>query len=114
MQTPPDDEQPISDAELDTALDELSDPARFAAVEERIARLAPKLQRILNSALASGGWFDEAREGQILRAGTTPDEDVRIAEIRTMLAEETRMGMMVGVAVGWELAERLRPDRDAS
>jgi hypothetical protein len=27
--------------------------------------------------------------------------------IRTLLAEEARMGMMVGVAVGWALAEEL-------
>ena len=24
--------------------------------------------------------------------------------VRTLLAEETRMGMLVGVAIGWELA----------
>jgi hypothetical protein len=27
--------------------------------------------------------------------------------VRTLLAEETRMGMMVGVAVGWALREEL-------
>jgi hypothetical protein len=27
--------------------------------------------------------------------------------VRTLLAEEARMGMMVGVAVGWALAEQL-------
>jgi hypothetical protein len=27
--------------------------------------------------------------------------------VRTLLAEEARMGMMVGVAVGWALAEEL-------
>jgi len=27
--------------------------------------------------------------------------------VRTLLAEEARMGMMVGVAVGWALAEKL-------
>ena len=27
--------------------------------------------------------------------------------MRTLLAEEARMGMMVGVAVGWALAEEL-------
>ena len=29
--------------------------------------------------------------------------------MRTLLAEETRMGMLVGVAVGWELARELEP-----
>ena len=28
--------------------------------------------------------------------------------MRTLLAEEARMGMMVGVAVGWALAEELQ------
>jgi hypothetical protein len=27
--------------------------------------------------------------------------------VRTLLAEETRIGMLVGVAVGWELAREL-------
>ena len=27
--------------------------------------------------------------------------------VRTLLAEEARMGMLVGVAVGWALAEEL-------
>ena len=31
---------------------------------------------------------------------------------RTLLAEETRMGMLVGVAVGWELARELEIDSD--
>jgi hypothetical protein len=37
-----------------------------------------------------------------------PDEEARLTAVRTLLAEETRIGMMVGVAVGWALAERLR------
>jgi len=27
--------------------------------------------------------------------------------VRTLLAEETRLGMLIGVAVGWELAREL-------
>jgi hypothetical protein len=30
-----------------------------------------------------------------------------VTAVRTLLAEEARMGMMVGVAVGWALAEEL-------
>jgi hypothetical protein len=43
----------------------------------------------------------------VLKAATTPDEEARLAAVRTLLAEETRIGMMVGVAVGWALAEEL-------
>ena len=42
----------------------------------------------------------------MLKAATTPDDDERLTAVRTLLAEEARMGMMVGVAVGWALAER--------
>jgi hypothetical protein len=42
-----------------------------------------------------------------LRAATMPAEEERLAAVRTLLAEETRMGMMVGVAVGWALHEEL-------
>ena len=43
----------------------------------------------------------------MLKAATTPDEEERLTAVRTLLAEEARMGMMVGVAVGWALAEEL-------
>jgi hypothetical protein len=71
--------------------------------------MAPQLQRILGQALAEGGWFGEAHEGQLLKAATEPDQDDRLRLVRTLVAEETRMGMMIGVAVGWELARELEP-----
>jgi hypothetical protein len=43
-----------------------------------------------------------------LKAATLPDPDERLRAVRTMLADEARMGMMVGAAVGWALAEELR------
>ena len=39
------------------------------------------------------------------------DPAERDRALRTLLAEEARMGMMVGVAVGWALAEELRKPR---
>ena len=103
-------ERQFTDAELDAALEALSEPERFRGAELRVARIAPQLQRILASALKEGGWFDEAHESQVLRAATTPDEDERLTAVRTLLAEETRIGMLVGVAVGWELARELDND----
>ena len=100
-------ESPFSDAEIHAAVEALSDPARFREAESELGRVAPQLQRILNQALEDGGWFGEAHDGQVLKAATTPDEDQRIAAVRTMLAEETRIGLMVGVAVGWELRKEL-------
>jgi hypothetical protein len=95
------------DEAIDAAIEAISDPAVFSEKERQVARAAPRLQRILGEALAAGGWFGEPHEAEVLKAATTPDEEARLAAIRTLLAEETRMGMMVGVAVGWALAERL-------
>ena len=100
-------DRPFTDAEIDAAVEALSDPERFRDAESQIARMAPQLQRILNHALQEGGWFGEAHDGQVLKAATTPDPDDRIVAVRTLLAEETRIGMMVGVAVGWELRNEL-------
>jgi len=36
-----------------------------------------------------------------------PDVEERITALRTLLAEETRVGMFVGVAVGFGLAREL-------
>ncbi len=99
--------RPFTDAQIDAAVEALSDPGRFREAESQVARVAPQLQRILNHALDEGGWFGEAHEGQVLKAATAPDPDERIRAVRTLLAEETRIGMMVGVAVGWELRKAL-------
>jgi hypothetical protein len=105
-------ERPFTDAEIDAAVEALSDPARFRDAESRLARVAPQLQRILVHALEEGGWFGDAHDGQVLKAATTPDPDDRIRAVRTLLAEETRIGMMVGVAVGWELRRELETDTE--
>jgi hypothetical protein len=98
---------PYSDEQVDAAIEALSDPERFREAEASVARSAPQLQRILAEALAAGGWFGESHDAQTLKAATVPGEDERIAAVRTLLAEEARMGMMVGVAVGWALADEL-------
>ena len=100
-------ERQFTDAEIEAAVEALSEPERFRAAETRVGRIAPQLQRILAEALSEGGWFGEAHEGEILKVATTPDPDERIRAVRTLLAEETRIGMLVGVAVGWELAREL-------
>jgi hypothetical protein len=97
-----------ADAErLEAALDRLVEADRFAEAETIVARAAPQLQRILAAALAEGGWFGESHESESLKAATVPDPEERIAAVRTLLAEEARMGMMVGVAVGWVLKDEM-------
>ena len=96
------------ESELEAAIERLLDAERFAEAEQVVAKAAPQLQKVLAAALASGGWFGEPHEAETLRAATDPDPDERIAAVRALLAEEARMGMMVGVAVGWALNEELR------
>jgi hypothetical protein len=100
-------EGPYSDEEIDAAIEALSDPERLAGARDTVARLAPQLQRVLNEALADGGWFGSAHDEQIGRAANETDPETREAVVRTLVAEETRLGMLVGVAVGIELAREL-------
>jgi hypothetical protein len=97
-----------SDEQVDAAVDAISQPGAFREAERAVARAAPRLQGLLAEALGAGGWFDEAHEAEVLKAATLPDPDERLRAVRTMLADEARMGMMVGAAVGWALAEELR------
>jgi hypothetical protein len=96
-----------SEQQIDAAIEALTDPRRFREAESMVAKAAPKLQRVLAEAMQDGGWFGEAHEAEVLKAATTPDAEQRVSAVRTLLAEETRMGMLVGVAVGWALAEEL-------
>lgn len=96
-----------SDERIDAAIDAISEPEAFKEAESAVARAAPRLQVVLAEALAEGGWFGESHEAGVLKAATTPSEEERLTAVRTLLAEEARMGMMVGVAVGWALAEEL-------
>jgi hypothetical protein len=97
-----------SDEELDAAIEALSARERFREAESVVAAAAPKLQRVLAEALEAGGWFGEAHEAEVRKAAAASGEDERLAAVRTLLAEEARMGMMVGVAVGWALSDELR------
>jgi hypothetical protein len=102
-----------SDAELDAAVAALSEPGRFEEAEALVIRAAPQLQRILAEALEAGGWFAESHESELAKALAVEDADERAGSLRTLLAEEARMGMMVGVAVGWALARELEEQEDA-
>lgn len=97
----------FSDAEIDAAIAALSDPGRLNAAQDLVLRAAPSLQRVLGSALHEGGWFDTAHEAALKEAIDGGDPHDRLVAVRTLLAEETRLTMLVGVAVGFELAREL-------
>jgi hypothetical protein len=96
-----------TDEELDAAIAEITDPTRFREAQELVMRAAPQLQRVLTTAIAEGGWFDAAHEQAVREAVNESDPETRLRMVRTLLAEETRLGMMVGVAVGFELCRAL-------
>lgn len=98
-----------TDEELDAAIADIADPTRFREAQELVMRAAPQLQRVLAEALAEGGWFDAAHEQAVREAVAESDPEARLRSLRTLLAEETRLGMLVGVAVGFELRSALPP-----
>ncbi|MEA2366205.1 MAG: hypothetical protein QOE69_2727 [Thermoleophilaceae bacterium] len=97
----------FSDEQVEAAVRALSDPGRFAGAERLVAEAAPQLQHVLAHALDEGGWFGPAHQSELRSALAEPDEATRAERMETLLAEETRMGMLVGVAVGWQLATEL-------
>ena len=104
----------FSSEDLEAAIARLTDAGAFAEAEQVVSRAAPQLQKVLASALAAGGWFGDTHEAEALKAATTPDDDERITAVRALLAEEARMGMMVGVAVGWALREEMSDPKGES
>jgi hypothetical protein len=98
---------PFSDAEIEAAITALSEPGRLNDAQELVTRAAPSLERVLGSALHEGGWFDAAHNASVKEAVGTNDPDERLVAVRTLFAEETRLTMLVGVAVGLELAREL-------
>jgi len=103
----------FTDEELDAAVAALSDPERLRMAQELVMRTAPGLQRLLGTALDEGGWFGQGHEQAVREAASREDPDQRLRELRTLLAEEARLGMLVGVAVGFELAYELEERGDA-
>ena len=93
--------------QVDAAVQALGDPTRFGHASEIVTHAAPGLQRVLAEALAEGGWFGSAHEGQLTSAALTEDPEERLRAVRTLVAEETRVSMLIGVAVGYELAHQL-------
>jgi hypothetical protein len=98
--------------EVDAAVGALTDPDRFGHAQAIVTHAAPSLQRVLGAALVAGGWFDQAHEAQLTQAAETEDPAERAQAIQALVEEETRLGMLVGVSVGFELARELAARRE--
>jgi hypothetical protein len=106
-------DRPYSDTEIDAAVEALTDPERLREAQDLVTRAAPQLQRVLATALESGGWFGAAHDEQVRAAAEPEDPQERARAVATLVAEETRVGLLVGVAVGYELAHELQsPSRE--
>ena len=100
-----------SDQQLDAAISAITAPGRLTEAQNVVMRAAPSLQRLLATALAEGGWFDLGHTQAVHQAVGAEDPLEREREVQALVAEETRLGMMVGVAVGFELARELDSGR---
>jgi hypothetical protein len=96
-----------TEAEIDAAIAAITDPQRLQEAQDIVMRAAPSLQKVLANALAAGGWFDAGHDQAVREATGGEDPQERLRAVRSLLAEETRLGMFVGVAVGFELAREL-------
>ena len=100
--------------EVDAAIAALGEPERLGHAQEVVTHATPALQRILAEALYEGGWFDEAHRAELRRVAEEPDPQERLRAVEVLVAEQTRLGMFVGVTVGFQLAHELASMRDLS
>ena len=103
-----------TDEELEAAVAAISDPERLRDAQDAVLRTAPSLQRLLAAALSEGGWFGTSHDQAVREAAGAEDLADRQQALTTLLAEETRLGMLVGVAIGFQLARELDQMGNAS
>jgi hypothetical protein len=97
----------FTEAELEEAVGRLADGEALRAAEARVASAAPALQLVLARGLEAGGWFGEPHRAEVERVASVEDGTERARALDVLLAEETRIAMLVGVATGWALATEL-------
>ena len=102
-----------TEAEVEAAVQALSDPEQLDQAQRIVAANAPALQRILNIALNEAEWFGSAHHEQVLQAAGKADIEERLRAVQTLIAEEVRVTMMIGAAVGFELAHKLIEKEDS-
>ena len=89
----------------------LSEPERLEEAQRVVASAAPALQAILENALEAAEWFGSAHAAQVMEATGHEDPAERLGAVQRLIVEETRVSMLVGVAVGYELAHVLNEHR---
>lgn len=100
-------QRPYTAEDVDRAVREISEPHRLKRAEEIVTHAVPGLERIIERALHDGGWFSQGHEQQVEQTAAEQDVVVRAQRIGELLAEESRLAMLVGVTVGVALAREL-------
>ena len=103
---------PHSDEEIEAAIQALMEPGRLERAQRVAESAAPQLQSILNAALSESDYFGPTHRHQVLQAAGVADPDERLDAVARLISEETRIAMLVGVAVGMELAAELGHTRE--
>ena len=101
----------FSNAEIDAAVQVISEPERLEDAQRLVASAAPALQAILENALEAAEWFGSAHRAQVRDAVVHEDAEQRQDAVTRLVAEETGVSMLIGVAVGYELAHVLNENR---
>jgi len=101
-----------TDAEIEAAVQVLADPERLRQAEQLVSRSAPQLQGIFDQAFEQADWFGSAHRSEVLKAAGTADPEERYLAVTRLVEEETRVSMLIGVAVGLELAAVLNEQED--
>lgn len=96
-----------SEQEVETAVQALSDPQRLEQAQRLVTSSAPQLQGIFDQALASADWYGSAHRAEVVKAAGVADPDERMDSVGRLVDEESRVSMLIGVAVGFELAHQL-------
>jgi hypothetical protein len=107
-------ERAYTDEELEAAVAAISDLERLRDAQDVVLRTAPSLQRLLDAALSEGGWFGASHDQAVREAAGAEDLADRELALSTLVAEETRLSMLVGVAIGFQLARELDQIGNAS
>lgn len=100
-----------TEAEIQAAVGQLSEPERLEQAQRVVGVAAPALQGILAQALESADWFDSAHRAKVMEATAPEDPMERADAVGGLIAEETRVAMLIGVAVGYELSYVLNENR---
>jgi hypothetical protein len=101
-----------SEAEIEAAVQVLSDPERLEQAQRLVGSAAPALQGILAQALDAADWFGSAHRAQVMEAAGQEDTVERMNAVQRLITEETRLSMLIGVAVGYELAYVLNENEE--